>query len=113
MWFNIKNHYIIYMSYLNNIYIIAIGILYVLYFLNWFNLWHEAPEYLYEYNLYFQTAIAVIIIIIFNPVYKFKITDIHRKIAFSCGFFLFTNIGLNTLLTNVTMIRNKIRNIKH
>lgn len=100
------------MSILKNTYYIAVAILYILYFLNWFNLWHSAPEYLYEYNIYFQSIIAIIIMVLFNPIFPFKMNDFYRTIAFSCGFFLFTNVGLNTFLTNVTLIRNSIRNAK-
>ena len=100
------------MSILKNAYYLAVAVLYILYFLNWFNLWHRAPEYLYEYNIYFQSGIAIIIMVLFKPFFPFKMDAFYRTIVFSCGLFLFTNVGLNTFLTNVTIIRNSIRNAR-
>lgn len=101
------------MNIFKNIYFFAVTILYVLYFLNWFHIWDKAPEYLYEYNIYFQTTIAIVIIVLFNPVYKFKMNDFYRTLVFSCGVFLFTNIGLNIVLTNINIIRNAIKQSRH
>ena len=73
-----------------NIFIYGTYISYILYIIVLFGITSYAPAYLDYLKSFLKIYIAIILILLYNPVtYKKKqFTDFDRKIAFSAGIFL-------------------------
>jgi len=90
-------------------------IIYILYFLTWFNIWAQAPQYLHIMQYFFQILIGFILVIFFNPIYSIKLEEVHYKVAFSAGTFLLTstlfNIIYSLFYSYFQRLNNKMREI--
>jgi hypothetical protein len=83
------------MKYYASLYYFLNYLIYLLYFLTWFNLWAQAPQYLNLIHYFFQILIGFILVIFFNPFSNVKYEKIHIDVAFSAGIFLLTSTLLN------------------
>ncbi len=89
------------MKYYENIYKYGKILFYVLYFLAFFGLWDKAPIYFKDVDYFFKLFLAIILIILFNPLNNTtEFTKMHRNIVFSSGVFLLTTTTLNAFKTN-------------
>ena len=95
------------MRYYENMYYYGKYVLYFLYGLVYFRLWDEAPTYLEQVDYYLKLLIAVLLVLLFNPITGTKtFTKFHRDIAFSAGFFMLTTMTL-------TGIKNEFNKTYH
>ena len=74
---------------------------YILFGLDYFNIWSPASTYLKMVTFYFKIFIACIIVYFFNPYNKTKCTEFHRSIIFTAGTFLLFSEGLMGYFTNI------------
>lgn len=82
--------------------------IYLMYFFVYFKLWKDAPIYLEQSEYYFKVYISILLLYFFNPFYKLKMNNFHKRIAFSAGFFLITATSFEVLLEHLKNTRKRI-----
>jgi len=100
------------MTYYENIYKYGKILFYILYFLAFFGLWDKAPIYFKDVDYFFKIFIAIMLIILFNPLTnKTTFTKLHKKIVFSAGVFLLTSTSLNVFKSNSKLVYKHIKSL--
>lgn len=94
-----------------NIYYGFLITLYILYFLAFFNLWNEAPDYIVYFDYFVKLIVSLILIVVFNPYYKIvdEKTSFHNEIAFTSGLFLLTTIGIMNIFERIIGFYKKVK----
>jgi len=94
----------------NNLFIITLGISYLLVFMSALGLSSTAPVYLKTLDYYLRIYICLFLILRFNPFRKYfsiyknnpiVFNDLDRKIAFSAGLFILTTSVLNNYVNEI------------
>ena len=102
------------MEYYENLYYYGKYALYLLYILAYFGLWNKAPIYLNQVDYYLKLLIALLLVLLFNPLHSTgKFTEFHKNIAFSAGFLLLTSMTLtgikNQFMTTYSMVHDDVQ----
>ena len=80
------------MKWYENAFIILANLALVLYVIIFLGIWDKAYNYVMILNWWREVFISFLLMYLFNPwVKQRKITEMHRKIAFTGGLFLFTS----------------------
>jgi len=87
------------------IYLISIGILYLMYFLIFFGLFNINKEYTRLLSSFIQLGICLFLIIRFNPFRKHELREFDGVIIFGSAMFLLANLGITEYI--VQFVRNK------
>jgi hypothetical protein len=87
------------------IYLISIGILYLMYFLIFFGLFNINKEYTRLLGNFIQLGICLFLIIRFNPFRKHELREFDSVIIFGSAMFLLANLGITEYI--IQFVRNK------
>ena len=87
------------------IYLISIGILYLIYFLVFFGLFNINKEYTRLFSNFIQLGICLFLIIRFNPFRKHELKEFDGVIIFGSAMFLLANLGITEYI--VQIVRKK------
>lgn len=90
---SIKNFY-----YLLNL---SFVLLYVLYYANFLD---KSYKYLEILNEIYAIFIGIVLIYYFNPYHKEKMTEFHKKLAFSAGFLIILTSSISALIKEAPII---------
>lgn len=71
---------------------------YALFFIAFFGIWANAPDYLDELQYWTKIYVSLFLIWRFNWFRNVKFTELDKKIAFSAGLFLLTTTFINQIL---------------
>jgi len=98
-----------------SVYFISITAMYLLYAVALFGISSIAPQYLTYLNTFIKYYVLLVLLIRFNPIYKFKVDNFDRRIVFSfVSFYLITTAitaGVQKLIMkNVENIRENVNN---
>ena len=85
-------------------YFISKIIFWILYLTSILNIWSRSPEYLDMFNEILTIFIGGILVYLFNPVYKNKMTPFHKVIAFDAGILILFTSSLKNILVNIPII---------
>ena len=97
----------IFNDYTKKIYFTLKILLIILYVVSILKISNKAPKYLKYIDLVFNFIVGLLLIIIYNPFTSNKITNFHKKIAFSAGIAILINNSLIKYLTH-EIITHKI-----
>lgn len=87
------------------IYLISIGILYLMYFLIFFGLFNINKEYTRLLSNFIQLGICLFLIMRFNPFRKHELGEFDGVIIFGSAMFLLANLGITEYI--IQIVRNK------
>ena len=82
----------------------------LLYVVSIFKISNKAPRYLKYVDLIFNFVVGLLLIIIYNPFTSNKITNFHKKIAFSAGIAILINNSLIRYLTHEIITHEMLGN---
>jgi hypothetical protein len=88
-------------------YFISKIIFWILYLTSILNIWSKSPEYLNMFNEILTIFIGGILVYLFNPVYKNKMTSFHKVIAFDAGILILFTSSFKNILLNIPLIEKK------
>ncbi len=92
------------MKSVEKLYYIILSSTYFIYITTFIGLLNFAPEWLETLQFVFNLYVAIILLVRFNPLRKYKFTVFDQKIIFSAALFL-----LSTLFANkITRIYNRV-----
>ena len=94
-----------------NIFNIISYVIIVLYGIIFFGLWKSAPQYLNKFIMFFNLFIAIVLIILFNPLRDTVFLPIHKKIVFSAGLAMLINSSLTNIITPLELIK-KVKKVR-
>ena len=102
------------MKYYEKMYYYGKYIVYFLYIVTFLGVWDKAPIYLTQVDYYLKLLIALLLIVLFNPLHNIsKFNEFHKDVAFSAGFLLLTSMTLtgirNQLTKTFTMVHDDIK----
>jgi hypothetical protein len=83
------------------IYLISIGILYLMYFLVFFGLFNINPEYTRLFGNFIQLGICLFLIIRFHPFRKHELKEFDGEIIFGSAMFLLANLGITEYIIQI------------
>jgi len=83
------------------IYLISIGILYLMYFLVFFGLFNINKEYTRLFSNFIQLGICLFLIIRFNPFRKHELREFDGDIIFGSAMFLLANLGITEYIIQI------------
>ena len=85
-------------------YLISKIIFWILYFTSILNIWSRSPEYLDMFNELLTIFIGGVLVYLFNPIYKNKMTPFHKSIAFDAGILILFSSSFKNILLNIPII---------
>ena len=85
---------------------------YLFFVLAYFKLWEPAQTYYDLINFYYIFFIALTLIIRFNPIKYYKVTQTTRQMVFSAGISLLLLLGFSKIIKNVKQTGDKIMTIQ-
>jgi len=83
------------------IYLISIGILYLMYFLVFFGLFNINKEYTRLFSNFIQLGICLFLIVRFHPFRKHELRDFDGDIIFGSAMFLLANLGITEYIVQI------------
>lgn len=82
--------------------------IYILYVVVFLGLWSNAPSYLNDLNYYLKIFVGLILVYVYNPIYKMRLDNIHKEISFSAGILLLTSTSLDAFQKRITNTYKKV-----
>lgn len=79
------------------IYYIILSLTYFIYITSFIGVLNFAPESMETLQFYFNLYIAIILLVRFNPLRKYKFTPFDQKIIFSSALFLLSTLSASKL----------------
>ena len=90
------------MKHYEKIFLFTNYFIYCMYFLVYFKLWKDAPQYLDDAQFYLKLFVGILIVYFFNPLTSNNnFTKFHKQVVFSAGLFLLTSLSLEGILDHV------------
>ena len=87
------------------------------YIMSYFGILDDSWNHLDNLDQVYKLFLAIALVFFFNPMYKNKLNNFHRKIAFSAGILLLFTSSISATIKNIPIIRsipyfNKFMTIK-
>lgn len=86
-------------------YFISKIIFWILYLTSILNIWSRSPKYLDMFNELLTIFIGGVLVYLFNPLYKNRMTPFHKVIAFDAGILILFTSSLKNILVNIPIIK--------
>ena len=97
-------------KYIQNLFAIFSYLWYIFYAISLTNIYPTGKFYLDNITYFYYLFIGSILLISFNPVYKFKYNEIYGQMAFSAALHLILSINLMEIFNRVKNLEKRLEN---